>query len=849
MPIKILLPACLLLWSTITLLAQNVVTSAVDIRHYNINLQFDWGKKKAMAEVSISLEFTQATRSIQFAAHDLWIHAVHTAAKKELVFNVDTFAHRLDLTLDKTYQTGEKLDLIITYETRHHNEPDPNALGGSFGKGIRFFQGTPANPIKRKQLWSQSELQNTAYWLPCSYNLADISTTSLIATLDSGLTFIANGQLLEKKDNRDGTVTFHYQSTQAYPIYLTAFVAGTYTDLVQHVRGIPLHTFCYPDEREAAIATTVRLPDMLQFMENKTGFAYPYPQYAQVMVQDYPFPGLTGQNSLSIISDNMIDDYGTHRDFLYLWDGVEFNALASQWFGNIIMPKNVEDTWLAKGFAQYFEGLYTAEKNGIEEYLLWYHPWESGSVFGEWNAGNRHPIVPEKVSNAENFAADSYAKFRGALVLRILRKEIGDKAFFKSIQHFVKQQAFKPTTTRDFQQVVKTVSGKDLQWFFDQWIYKTGHPVFQVSGVYDSQAKQYRLSIKQIQQKDSSATYPQVSYFQGKMELEIDHKKEVIQLKPQRDNHFIFRLPAAPKMVNLDVEQTWIVEIQFEKTMDEWLHLFLHSQDMSARNIAMTELVQLAVEKGTSALDRNTIIQAFQRVIRSNAYWRFRFNAIGQLRAIQTLPYDQATTELLISLINNETSWVKAAALSSLGLTNDASHADLFINCLADSSDRVVNAAAIALGKTKSPEAFEALLKLKDKPSWKNQSLMHCLAGLAQLGDARAEVIAVAALADNQSPRWFLGNSWDYPFVAAQTLATLGKTEKAYPILLERFNLAMAGNNTDDIFHQVLLIATLGNPQGLEIFARLKSKYQHDEPAMAAIQAFEEQLKAAAAKK
>ena len=126
---------------------------------------------------------------------------------------------------------------------------------------------------------------------------------------------------------------------------------------------------------------------------------------------------------------------------------------------------------------------------------------------------------------------------------------------------------------------------------------------------------------------------------------------------------------------------------------------------------------------------------------------------------------------------------------------------------------------------------------------------MHCLAGLAQLGDARAEAIAVAALADNQSPRWFLGNSWDYPFVAAQTLATLGKTEKAYPILLERFNLAMAGNNTDDIFHQVLLIATLGNPQGLEIFARLKSKYQHDEPAMAAIQAFEEQLKAAAAKK
>lgn len=852
MPRKILLSTGLLLWSAISSLAQNAssaTASPIDISHYKIKLQFDWAKKQAKGEVAISLVFTQATQSIELAANDLLIHSVHSGSKKEIVFKVDTLVNSLVLSLQKNYQPGEKLDLIIAYETRHHNEPDPNALGGSFGKGIRFFQATRANPIKRKQLWSQSELQNTAYWLPCSHDLTDLSTTEFIATVESGLTFVTNGTLLERKENVDGTVTFYYQTSRAYPIYLTAFAAGSYTDLVQNVHGIPLHTFCYPDEQEAALATTVRLPDMLQFLENKTGFIYPFFQYTQVMVQDYPFPGLTGQNTLSIISDNMIDDYGTHRDYLYLWDGVEFNALASQWFGNIIMPKNVADMWLAKGFAQYFEGLYTAEKNGIEEYLLWYHPWETGSVFGDWRNGNRHPIVPEKIDDAETFAADTYAKFRGALVLRMLRKEIGDEAFFKSIQSFVKAHAFKSATTQDFQREVKKACGKDMHWFFDQWIYKTGHPVFQVSSAYDSNAKQYSLHIKQIQQPDSAATYPQVSYFQGKMEVEINHKKEFIQLKPQRDNHFIFSLSAQPKMLNLDVEQTWIKEIQFEKTGEEWLHLFLHSKDMSARNAAMTELVQIAKAEGTTASERNSIIQAFQQVIQSESYWRFRFNAIGQLRAIQTLPYDPTTTALLVSLVKKESSWVKAAALSSLGMMCDAKYADLFIFCLADSSDRVVNAAAVALGKTKSPRAFEALLKLKARPSWKNQSLMHCLAGLAQLGDARAEEIALAALVDNRSPRWFLGNAWDYPFVAAQTLAALGSTEKAYPILLERFNLAMNAQNIDDIFHQVLLIVTLANPQGLEIFARLKNKYQNDENAMFAIQAFEEQLKAATAKK
>lgn len=851
MPRKIVLSASFLLCSAITLLAQNTLptTSPIDISHYKIELQFDWTKKQASADVIISLAFTQAAHSIQLAAHDLLIQSVHTAAKKELTFTLDTLAHRLNVSLDKNYQPGEKLELSIAYKTQHHNEPDPNAIGGSFGKGIRFFQPTQANHIKRKQLWSQSELQNTAYWLPCSPNWADLSTTEFIATLESGLTFVANGTLLEKKENVDGRVTFHYQTKKAYPIYLTAFAAGDYVDLVQTVRGIPLHTFCYPDEREAASATTVRLPDMLQFLENKTGFAYPYPQYTQVMVQDYPFPSLIGQNSFSIISDNMIDDYGTHQDYLYLWDGVEFNALASQWFGNLIMPKTVADLWLAKGFAQYFEGLYAIAENGIEEYLLWGYPWEIGSVFGDWNNGNRHPIVPEKVDDPENFAADSYAKYRGALVLRMLRKELGDEAFFKAIQIFVREKAFALATTQDFQHAIKKASGKDLQWFFEQWIYQTGHPVFELSSKYDAKTKLYQLHVKQIQQKDSTATYPQVNFFQGKLEIEIDGKRDVIQLKPQRDNHFTFRLPGPPKMLNFDVEQTWIKELQWIKTSEEWLHLFLHSKDMSACNTALTELAQIAKDKNTPASERNRIIQAFQQVIQSQAYWRFRFNVIGQLRAIQTPPYDQTTTQLLIALVKKEKSWVKAAALSSLGMTNDPQYADLYVSCLADTSDRVVNAAAVALGKTKSPQAFEALVKLKDRPSWKNQSLMHCLAGLAQLGDARAEAIAVAALTDNQSPRWFLGNAWDYPFVAAQTLAALGKTEKAYPILLERFNLAMQENNRDDIFHQVLLIVTLGDPQGLEIFKSLNSRYQHDENAMLAIQAFEEQLKAVVAKK
>lgn len=822
--------------------------SPIDVLHYSINLQLDWQKKQATGNVSISLVFTEPTKSFKLAANNLLIQSIYTDNKQITTFNYDTARNNLILVLDKKYSTGENLQLTITYSTQYTNESDPNSLGGSFGKGIRFFQPTVTNPIKRKQAWSQSELQYASYWFPCNPSFSDLSTTEFIATVDKSLTVISNGTLIDKKDNNNQTHSFHYKTAIAHPTYLNAFAIGEYVDHVQYYKNIPLHTFCYPDEKDAATATTVRLPDMMRFLTEKTGFAYPFKNYSQVMVQDYPFPSLTGQNTFSIISDNMIDDYGTHQDYQYLWDGVEFNALASQWFGNIIIPKNIEDIWLSKSFAQFFEGLYVTEKHSPAEYLLWYNTFETGSIFSDWNNGNRHPIVPGNVSNAESFAGDNYAKYRGALVLRMLQKEMGNTGFYKSIQYFIKKNAFKPVTTADLQKAIYEATGKDMKDFFDQWIYKTGHPVLQVNKTYDSSLKKLTIKIKQIQQPDPSvASSDQNLFFKGKLTIEIDNNYKEVWIEPKEETTLSINTVKSPKLVNIDAENIWIKEIQFTKNQEEWLYQFLHSKDALARSNAMQQLVQTVKQEDIKEADKNTIIKAFRDVIESETYWRTRFNVLNQLRSIQPLPYDKVTINMLISVIKNNSTWVKAAALSSLGMTKDSLYTDLYISCLNDASDRVVSAAAIALGKTKSSKAFAALLNLKNRPSWKNQSLMHALSGFAILGDVRAENIAVDALSDNRSPRWFLGNGWDYPFIAAQTLATLGKTENAYQILLNRFNTAIKENNIDDIFHQVLLLTTLGDPKALDIFGELEMKYKNDANVMLAVNAFKEQLQSATA--
>ncbi len=820
-------------------------TQKIDVKNIALDLQFDWQKKQAIGTATITLSPLAETDKVFLDAGMLAINSIvlpnGTALK--FIYNGGDKNDGLEIILDRLYKPAESIILAINYHSNWVNKSDPNAIGGSFGKGLRFFEPTGSTPIKRKQIWAMGEAEGNRYWFPCYDSPDDLRTTELVTTVDKKLTVISNGELVETKDNSNGTKTFHYKTDKPYPNYLTTLAIGEYVDVKQMYDGIPFHTFCYPDEKNAAEATTERLMDMVKFFTDITGVKYPYKSYSQVVVQDFPFPGLVGQNTMSIISDNMIDDYRTHADFLYLWDGVEANALASQWFGNMITAKDWSHEWLVKAFANYVEGLYTDYKNGHDEYLMWYHPFETGSVFGDWNAGIRHPIVTKNFDNAESFVTgNNYLKYRGSLVLRMLRKQIGDDKWWKVIKHFVEQSAFKSIDTNDFQQAIKGITGNSMDWFFDQWVYKMGHPIFEVTKTYNKESKQLQLSIKQTQKKDANNEYPQVEFFQGRMEVEIDSRVEEIFIAPQYENKIVFVAQQEPKLVNVDFESHWIKEITFEKTFEELLYQFQNDKDILGRSAAMTELVSLAKKENTSDADKIKIQKAFRFVIEGNSYWRLKTAAISQLNNLFAKGIDEATISMLESIIKKEKALLKASAIGALGLTNDATYADVYINCFNDPSDRVIFSAANALGKTKSPKAFDALVKLKDKPSWKQQSLMAALTGLRQLGDERGAAIAFNALKDNTSPRWFLGNFWDYPFIAAQTLAALGKGHEGYPLILERFKQSMQGDDINDIFQHVLLISMLADARGEEAFKLLKEKFKNDANAMTAVNNYETQF-------
>ncbi len=823
-----------------------------DLKHQIIDLKFDWAKKQAFGSTTLTLAPFQPTARIALDAGKLTINSVTLSDGKPLKYEYDggDRDNGLEIRLDRVYSAQTEVTIRVFYRTNHANQTDPNNLWGSFGKGLRFLSPTTNDPDLPRQIWSCGQNGGNRYWVPGYDSPNELVTTEFIATVEKSLTAISGGMLVSTTENPDGTRTFHWKLDAPHPGHLTGFVVGEFTDVKKEFDGIPLHNYGFRDETEAVEASVERLPDMMKFFTDLTGARYPYPSFTQVFVSD--FGGGLENTSVATQTENMIDDFRTHADFLYLWDGLEANQLAHQWFGNHLACRDWQHIWLNEGFSSYFDGLYNEHRNGHEEFLLWNVRGDRQAALGDWNAGIRHPIVTRNYPNVDMFFNDRYANQRGAAVLHMLRKHIGEENWRRAIRLYVRENANRFVTTEDFRKAVEAVTGQPMDWFFDQWLYRMGHPTFHVVKKYDAENRKLVLTVTQTRKSDPDAIHPTVEYFAGDVEIEIDGRIERVTIQPKAENAFSFNSETEPKLVNFDFESTWIKELVFDKSLDELLYQLDNDRDILGRRWAMDELVALAGNEKTSLADKTRIHDGFRRVISGNAYWRLRLNALSLLQgwlapSTETKPValDGATIAVLLETIKKDRAWVRTAAINFLGMTRDPKYADLYISFLHDESDRVINAAATSLGKSGSPKAFDALVKLKDKPSWKNQSLISALNGLKELRDPRGYDIAYNALADSKLKRWRLPTPvWDLRIAAADTIVALGRGADAYPLILERFRKSMAVDDIHGVFNNVLLATQLGDPRAREIFVAVRERYKSDANAITAVEQYEKQLEA-----
>jgi aminopeptidase N len=818
----------------------------IDVKHVAIDLRFDWDKESAYGTTAITLAPFKDTNKILIDAAAMTINSVKLASGANLKFTYDGKKDNdnLEIELDRVYKSGETVTVKIDYGTNYVNKADQDTAIGNFGRGLRFIKPNADEPNKPMQIWSQGETEFNRYWFPSYDSPNDFRTSELKATVDKKYTVVSNGALVSVKPNADGTQTFYWKMDQPYSNYLTSIVVGEFTDVKQSWNDIPISNYGYKNETAEVAATVKNLPDMVKFFSEKTGVKYAYPKYSQAMVEDFG-GGMENISATTMIEEMIHDD----REMLEGGsDGLIAHELAHQWFGDYVTCRDWGQIWLNESFATYFDALYQEHNKGRDHFLYNEVRGNQTAVLSTWRQGNRRPIVTKYYANKDAMF-DTYAYPGGGSVLHMLRKHLGDENWWKAINHYLVSNAHQPVSTEDLRIAVEEATGESMDWFFDQWLYKMGHPVFEITQNYDAATKKLTLNVKQTQTVDPNNPFPQVEFFQTYVDVEVDNKVERVWLKPQAENVFTFDAAAKPKLVNFDYEGSLIKEMKFDKSVDELVYQMANDKDPVGRGWAMDELTKIPADSPDAAKINAALVSAAEK----DSFADLRRAALGKIRdryipdgppgmQFPAIKLDDATTQALVKLTKDPHAMVRFDAISLLGATKDAKYADTYLAALNDRSYAVIDAAAAALGATKDKRAYDALSKLLNTTSWHGRIQIAGLNGMAALGDPRAFETAYKFATDKAQP------------ISARTAALMvvGATGKgdsrAFDLIFDGFKKALAVMDEQGLLNSVNAIITLADPRGQEAFDMLKEKFKGQQNILDFIATLENQFKAAIAK-
>ncbi len=648
-------------WSTKRL--QSERSRSYDALHYRIAIRLDLEGKSFDGQTTVTItSLRDGLETVVLDAEEFTVTKVASEWGEPLEFTQSE--KELAVRMPRPLERGETRSFTCSYRGS-----DPKV-------GLRFVAGTADNP---PLVWSDSWPDHVHHWFPCFDYPNDKVTSEIVATVKSPLKVAANGRLVSVTGNEvDGTVTYHWSQDLPHSTYLVFMAAAPYVVVRDAYGTLPVNYWVYPQDEKKVGPTYGKTPKMIEFFNRTFGYDYPWQKYDQVSV---PLGGGAESTSATAMSHRVMVDEKNEPEFSAI--GIVSHELAHQWWGDLITLRSWGHAWLNESFGTYSDYLYFRYEKGDDEGAL--------NLKGKLDAYLREaksryirPIVSDRYDQpADMFDSHSYPK--GALVLHMLRKQLGDEAFFETLKQFLHRYAFDAVDTNDFIRSVKTVTGQNLDWFFDQWLYKPGHPVFDVRSGWDPARKVVTLRV--VQTQDAARGIP---VFNVPVDIAIvtaaGKSTKSVWIR-QREETFEFPSEAAPLLVRFDEGNVLLKEVTFPKERDELLYQLRHD-DVIGRMSAAVDLARLADDpKATDALAAAAL---------GDPFWAVRRTAVeGVARAAG--PQGLATLKKTSLDVHPS---VRTASLAALGDRKDRSLVEFFKERFAaDGSDAVRAESVRSIGK------------------------------------------------------------------------------------------------------------------------------------------------------
>ncbi len=478
-------------------------------------------------------------------------------------------------------------------------------------------------------------------------------------------------------------------------------------------------------------------------------------------------------------------------------DGLVSHELAHQWFGDLLTCRDWAHIWLNEGFATYFALLWTEHHRGKDAFQAAVMGMMQGALSADAKEPRR-PIVWKRYKNPwEMFSAHAYLK--GGMVLHMLRYLLGDDLFWKGIKHYVRKHAFRCVQTDDFKIAMEEATGKDLSWFFDQWLYKAGYPEFEVRWHWDEEKRQVRVTVRQ-KQKVTEMT----PLFKTPVDIAVttlSGTKAHRVFIEQAEHEFTFSADTKPLTVNFDPENWILKTLDMPKSKEEWLYQARHVPWVTERLKAIGELGKLKGDGEAAAVLREVLMRdPFSQCRERAAMWLVEVDISPQTR------------DALLQALRDWDSKVRRTAVRGLGergFLKEPAVAQAVQRIAEHDLSYFAQAEALqVMAQNKVEGVGDLLVRAMKKDSHNDVIRSAALRGFAKLGDLRGVYFALTCLRD---PLFVHLRP-----VAVQTLARLARhDEENRKMVRERLTALLQSPKPYARWSAVSVLAELRYPETL----------------------------------
>ena len=663
-------------------------TKINDLIHTKLEVKFDYPKAWMYGKASITLQpHFYSTDSLTLDAKGMQINEVSIVKgliKSALKYTYDGF--QLFIKLDKMYKGGEKYTLYIDYTSKPNELKVEGSAAITDAKGLYFINPTGEDKDKPVQIWTQGETESNSVWMPTIDKPNQKSTEEIYMTVPAKYVTLSNGKLISQKKNTDDTRTDYWKMDLPHAPYLFFMGVGDFAIIKDSYKGKEVNY--YVEKKEAPYAKGVfgNTPEMIQFFSTKLGVEYPWAKYSQMVGRDY----ISGAMENTTATLHQESAYQNSRQLTdgNAWEETIAHELFHQWFGDLVTAESWSNLTLNESFANYSEYLWDEFKYGKD--AADEHNLENMMGYLQSGSENKNLVRFKYADKEEMFDAVSYNK--GGRILHMLRNYVGDEAFFKSLNNYLTTNKFKTGEAHQLRLAFEEITGKDLNWFWNQWYYGSGQPKVEIKYYYHEEDKKVSVYIKQIQPEDKVFKLPiAIDVYTGSA------KKRYNVWMNNRLDSFAFSSNIKPDLVNVDADKVLLWDKKDIKTSDDFIFQYRHAPNYLDRKEALDYFAKNNMQELQLGLN--------------DAFSGLRKLSIDELGKSKFAEDKKILSEIALIADNEKDKKTKAAALLFLANTMDSQYQPIYTKLIEDSSYSVAGAALEGLSSLMPAQSYQLAKK------------------------------------------------------------------------------------------------------------------------------------------